>query len=150
MLHRPREQELLQVPPARPVNLPPAEMGGDIPQVIGPGLLAGTVAAQLADRDPQLLRSRATAAAGAAFTSSGTYPSHGSVHSFTAVPITFSLPRNFRTNSSPAGARVKYLISSARAGSGNPRSCASSSSENTSLVATGASSPEDQTPTENT
>ena len=31
-------------------------MGGDIPQVIGAGLLAGTVAAQLADRDPQLVR----------------------------------------------------------------------------------------------
>jgi hypothetical protein len=38
----------------------------------------------------------------------------------------------------------------ARPISGNQRSCASSSAENTSLVATGAPSPEDQTPTENT
>jgi hypothetical protein len=36
------------------------------------------------------------------------------------------------------------------AGSGNRRSCASSSSENTSLVATGAPSPEEQNPMENT
>jgi hypothetical protein len=45
---------------------------------------------------------------------------------------------------------MKNLISSARPISGKPRSCASSSAENTSLVATGAPSPEDQTPTENT
>ncbi len=52
----------------------------------------------------------------------------------------------------PAGRSiiVKNLISSARPISGKPRSCASSSAENTSLVATGAPSPEDQTPTENT
>ena len=51
-----REQELLQVLPAGLVNLPPAEVGGDLAQVIGAGLLAGTVAAQLADGDSQLLR----------------------------------------------------------------------------------------------
>jgi hypothetical protein len=45
---------------------------------------------------------------------------------------------------------MKNLISSARPISGKPRSCASSSAENTSLVATGAPSPEDQTPTDNT
>ena len=45
---------------------------------------------------------------------------------------------------------MKNLISSARPISGKPRSCASSSAENTSLVATGVPSPEDQTPTENT
>jgi hypothetical protein len=56
VLHRPREQELLQVLPARPVNLVPAEVGGDLPQVTGAGLLAGAVAAQLAHRDAQLLR----------------------------------------------------------------------------------------------
>ena len=56
MLHRPREQELLQVLPARLVKRLPAEVGGDLAQVIGARLLAGTVAAQLADRDSQLLR----------------------------------------------------------------------------------------------
>jgi len=99
---------------------------------------------------PSLSDSRATAAAGAAATSSGTNPSHGSVHSCTAAPSTFFLSRNLLTNSSSAGVRVKNLISSAQAGSGNARSCASSSSENTSLVATGAPSPEEQTPMENT
>src|SRR2546430_530051 len=48
------------------------------------------------------------------------------------------------------GVTAPRLCSSARAGSGNPRSCASSSSENTSLVATGAPSPEDQTTAEST
>jgi hypothetical protein len=76
--------------------------------------------------------------------------SHGSVHSCTAAPSTLARPRNFRTNASSPAASVKYQISSARAGSGNPRSCASSSSENTSLVATGVPSPEEQTPMENT
>jgi hypothetical protein len=52
VLHRPREQELLQVLPVRPVDLPPAEVGRDLAQVIGAGLPPGTVAAQLADRDP--------------------------------------------------------------------------------------------------
>ena len=61
-----------------------------------------------------------------------------------------SSPRNFRANVSSAGAGVKCPISSARAGSGNRRSCATSSSENTSLVAPGAPSPEEQTPMENT
>jgi hypothetical protein len=56
VLHRPREQELLQVLPARPVNRPPAQVGGDLAQVTGTRLLAGTVAAQHADRDSQLLR----------------------------------------------------------------------------------------------
>ena len=56
----------------------------------------------------------------------------------------------FRTNASSAGASVKYRISSARAGSGKPRSCASSSSENTSLVATSVPSPEEKTSLENT
>ena len=49
-----------------------------------------------------------------------------------------------------AGANVKYRISSARAGSGKPRSCASSSSENTSLVAIDVPSPEEKTSQENT
>ena len=99
---------------------------------------------------PSLSDSRATAAAGAAGTSSGTNPSHGSVHNCTATPSTFRLSRNLRTNASSAGVSMKNLISSARPISGKPRSCASSSAENTSLVATGAPSPEDQTPTENT
>jgi hypothetical protein len=99
---------------------------------------------------PSRSDSRATAAAGAAGTSSGTNPSHGSVHNWTATPSTFSCPRNFRTNASSAGVSVKYRISSARAGSGNPRSCASSSAENTSLVANGVPSPEEQTPPGNT
>jgi hypothetical protein len=99
---------------------------------------------------PSLSDSRATAAAGAAGTSSGTNPSHGSVHSCTAAPSMFFLSRNPRMNSSSAGVSMKNLISSARPISGNPRSCTSSSAENTSLVATGAPSPEDQTPTENT
>ena len=99
---------------------------------------------------PSLSDSRATAAAGAEGTSSGTNPSHGRVHSCTAAPSTFRLSRNLRTNSTSAGVSMKNLISSARPISGNPRSCASSSAENMSLVATGAPSPEDQTPTENT
>jgi hypothetical protein len=99
---------------------------------------------------PSRSDSRATAAAGAAGTLSGTNPSHGSVHSWTATPRTFSRPLNFRTNASSAGVSVKYRISSARAGSGNPRSCASSSAENTSLVANGVPSPEEQTRTGNT
>jgi hypothetical protein len=57
--------------------------------------------------------------------------------------ITFRLSRNLRTNSSSAGVSMKNLISSARPISGKPRSCAISSAENTSLVATGAPSPED-------
>ena len=99
---------------------------------------------------PSLPDSRATAAAGAAARSSGTNPSHGRVHNCTAAPSTMPGPRNFRTNASSAGASVKYLISSVRAGSGNPRSCASSSWENTSLVATGAPLSEEQAPMENT
>jgi len=99
---------------------------------------------------PSFSDSRATTAAGAAATSSGTNPSHGSVHSCTATPITLPGPRNFRTNASSADPSVKYRISSARAGSGKPRSCASSSSENTSLVATGVPSPEERTSLENT
>ena len=101
-------------------------------------------------RTPSRSDSRATTAAGAAATSSGTNPSHGSVHNCTAAPSTLSWPRNFRTNASSAGASVKYRISSARAGSGKPRSCASSSSENTSLVATSVPSPEEKTSLENT
>ena len=99
---------------------------------------------------PSFCASRATTAAGAAATSSGTNPSHGSVHSCTATPSTLSWPRNFRTNASSADPSVKYRISSARAGSGKPRSCASSSSENTSLVATGVPSPAERTSLENT
>jgi hypothetical protein len=56
VLHRPREQELLQVLPARPVHRPPAEVPGDLAQVSGAGLAAGAVAAQRAGRDAQLLR----------------------------------------------------------------------------------------------
>jgi hypothetical protein len=56
MLHRPREQELLQVLPARPVDRPPAQVPGDLAQVTGAGLLTGTVTAQRTDRDAQLLR----------------------------------------------------------------------------------------------
>ena len=111
----------------------------------GARLLAGTVAAQLA-RDSSFSDSRATTAAAA----SGTYPSHGSAHSWIAAPGTLSSPRNFRANASSAGEIVKYRISLARAGSGNLRSCGSSSSENTSMVATGAPSSEEETPSENT
>ena len=107
MLHRPREQELLQVLPPRRVHLPPAEVSGNLPEVIRSGLPARPVAAQLADRMPSRSDNRATAAAGAEGTSSGTNPSHGSVHSWTAAPSTFSRPRNFRTNASSAGASVK-------------------------------------------
>src|SRR2546427_9550517 len=63
---------------------------------------------------PSLSDSRATAAAGAAGTSSGTNPSHGSVHSCTAAPSTFLLSRNLRTSSSSPGVSMKNLISSAR------------------------------------
>ena len=56
VLQRPREQELLQVLPPRPVDLVPAEVGGHVAQVVRAGLLAGAVAAQLADRDAQPLR----------------------------------------------------------------------------------------------
>src|SRR6516165_11797865 len=99
---------------------------------------------------PSFSDSRATTAAGAAATSSGTNPSPGSVHSCTATPSTLCWPRNFRTNASSAGPSVKYRISSARAGSGQPRRCASSSAENTSLVATGVPIPEERTSLENT
>lgn len=52
------------------------------------------------------------------------------------------LPRtDHKRNASSADVSVKYRISSACAGSGNPRSCASSFSENTSPVATGVPPP---------
>ncbi len=56
VLHRPREQELLQVLPPRRIDLPPAEVSGHLPQMTRPGLPARPVAAQLADRDAQPLR----------------------------------------------------------------------------------------------
>lgn len=79
---------------------------------------------------------RPTAAAGAAVTSSGTNPSHGKVHNCTAAPSTLRDPRNLRTNASSAPVTVKCRIRSTRPISGKPRSCANSSSENTSRVAT--------------
>ena len=54
---------------------------------------------------PSLSASRATPAAGAAGTSSGTNPSHGRVHAWTAAPSTFRLSRNLRTDSSSPGER---------------------------------------------
>jgi hypothetical protein len=56
VLQRPREQELLQVLPPRPVDLVPAQVRGHLAQVARSGLLAGTVATQLADRGAQPLR----------------------------------------------------------------------------------------------
>ena len=79
VLHCPREQELLQVLPARPVDLVPAEISGNVPQVIGAGLPASAVAAQLADRDAQSLRQPRHRGSRASATSSGTNPSHGKV-----------------------------------------------------------------------
>src|SRR5690348_12194745 len=71
---------------ARPPSA--SQVGDDVTQVPGAGLLSAAVAAQLPDRIPSLPDSRATAAAGAAVTSSGTNPSHGSVHNCTAAPST--------------------------------------------------------------
>lgn len=80
--------------------------------------------------------SRATAAAGTEGRSSGTNPSHGSVHSCTATPTLFAGPRCALTNATSPRISVKYRISSSCAiDSGNRRSCSSSASENT-LVAT--------------
>ena len=55
VLHLPREQELLQLLPARAVDRPPPQVSGDLAQVIGAGLLTGTVPAQRADRDARIL-----------------------------------------------------------------------------------------------
>jgi hypothetical protein len=56
VFHCPREQELLQVLPARLVQRMPAEVGGNLAQVTGARLLAGTIAAERADRNAQSLR----------------------------------------------------------------------------------------------
>jgi hypothetical protein len=118
--------------------------------VTGTGLLAGTVAAHLADRDPQLLQQpRHHGARDGGHVIRDVPPAMAACTAAPPRPARFP-PRNLRTNVSSVGASVKYLISSARAGSGNRRSCASSSSENTSLVAAGAPSPEEQNPMENT
>ena len=123
-------------------------MGGDIPQVIGSGLLAGTVAAQLADQDPQLLRQlRHRGGRGGGHVVRDD-PSHGSVHNCTATPITFSRTPDEQLISGREG-EVPDQLSAGRLG--KPAQLRQLIlSENTSLVATGAPSPEDQTPTENT
>jgi hypothetical protein len=85
---------------------------------------------------PNRCDNRATAGAGAAVTSSGTNPSHGNVHNYIATPSTLRPVRYLRRNASSALVNVKYRIRSARVISGNPRSRASSSPENTARVAT--------------
>ena len=100
---------------------------------------------------PSFSDSRATTATGTAATSSGTNPSQrqrAQLHRH-AQHVVLAPEAPGRTL--VADPSVKYRISSARAGSGKPRSCASSSSpENTSLVATGVPSPEERTSLENT
>jgi len=56
MLHRPGEQELVQLPPLELLGQSPPQIAGDLPQVIGASLLPGAVVDQLTDRDPQPLR----------------------------------------------------------------------------------------------
>jgi hypothetical protein len=85
---------------------------------------------------PSRSASLPTAAAGAAVTSSGTNPSHGSVDSCTAAPKTLRGPVNVPRKTSSALVSVKYRINSARVISPNPRSRASSCAENASRVAT--------------
>jgi hypothetical protein len=76
--------------------------------------------------------SRATAAAGADATSSGTNPSQGNVESWTAIPRRSAGPRPApgSTNATSAGVNVKYRNNSSRLISGNDRSCSYCSREN--------------------
>jgi hypothetical protein len=55
MLQRPGEQEFLQLLPPWAIDCPPAQVGDDLPQMIGAGLLSCAIAAKPADRDPQPL-----------------------------------------------------------------------------------------------
>jgi hypothetical protein len=87
---------------------------------------------------PNRSASRVTARGGADLTSSGTNPSHGSVHSCTARPRRSAgpRPRPGLMNSTSAGVRVKKRISSSRFNAGNERSRSKSSSVNTRVVTT--------------
>ena len=119
----------------------PAQVGGDLAQVPGASLLPAAVAAKLVDRDVQLLRQPRDRRGWGSGHVIGNEPQprqraqlhRGAQHLVRAAEL--------RRNATSAAASVKNLIRSARPGSGNTRSCASSSSENTSLVATGAPFP---------
>ena len=56
VLHRPGEQELVEVLPLGGVHRPPAGVTGHLPQMIRAGLLPLAVSAQLTHRDPEPLR----------------------------------------------------------------------------------------------
>ena len=127
VLHRPRQQELIQL-----LDLQRPRQ----PQVIGAGLFALPVPASAPASTCSCSASHVTTAGGAAVTSSGTKPSHGSVHTCTASPrrSRAERPRPGSTKARFAEVSVKNRISSSRVISGKPRSCASSSSENTRVA----------------
>ncbi len=53
VFHRPRERELIELLPPRPVNRPPAGIDQDLAKMFGTGLPPVTVSGQLARRDVQ-------------------------------------------------------------------------------------------------
>jgi len=61
---------------------------------------------------PNCSDNRLTASTGTPLRSSGTNPSHSSVHNCTDAPSTFPRPRNQRTKASSVEGSVKYRISS--------------------------------------
>jgi hypothetical protein len=130
VLHRPGEQELLQLLPcpARPSSASP---GTGSPRADGRCGSAPAPHTRAAHRPG----SPAAPTAAPPRPPAPTAPRRAQTP---ATPSVLPCPRNRRTNASSAPVRVKCRISSARLISGKPRSCSSSSSENTSRVATGS------------
>ena len=79
--------------------------------MIRPGVRALPIPPSTAGSSPSRSGSRATAAGGAAHTSSGTNPSYGNVASATASPsLSVGPPRSGSRNATSAGVNVKYRI----------------------------------------